>query len=104
MYLSETDTEVFTIFEKFTDPNGNYKGVMDYSVYFLEHENGYIRTLKTANFLNIHITETFGEILKKGNDPALFDTLLTVQDIQNRKTIYNRREDNVMNYGWYYGW
>ena len=71
---------------------------MDYSVYFLEHENGYIRTLKTANFLNIHITETFGEILKKGNDPALFDTLLTVQDIQNRKTIYNRRKDNLMNY------
>ena len=99
MYLSETDTEVFTIFEKFTDPNGIYKGVIDYSVYFLEHENGYIRTLKTANFLNIHITETFGEILKKGNDPALFDTLLTVQDIQNRKTIYNRRKDNVMNYG-----
>ena len=38
-YLSETDTEVFTTFEKFTNPNGSYKGVMDYKVYFLVHEN-----------------------------------------------------------------
>ena len=46
-YLSETDTEVFTTFEKFTNPNGIYKSVMDYRVYFLVHENGYIRTIKT---------------------------------------------------------
>ena len=34
-YLSETDTEVFTTSEKFTDPNGIYKGVMDYRVYVM---------------------------------------------------------------------
>ena len=50
---------------------------MDWRVYFLVHENGYIRTLKTENFLSIYITKIFGEILKKDNDPALFDTLLT---------------------------
>ena len=98
-YLSEIDTEVFTTFEKFTDPNGIYKGVMDYILYFLVHEKEYIRMLKTENFLNIYITKTFGEILKKDNDPALFDTLLTVREIHGRETIYNRMKDNVINYG-----
>ena len=86
-YLSEIDTEVFTTFEKFTDPNGIYKGVMDYILYFFVHEKEYIRMLKTENFLNIYITKTFGEILKKDNDPALFDTLLTVRDIHDRETF-----------------
>ena len=72
---------------------------MDYRVYFLVHENGYIRTFNTANFLNIRITETFGEVLKKDNDLALFDIFLTVQDIQNREFIYNGMKDNVINYG-----
>ena len=72
---------------------------MDYRVYFLVHENGYIRTLNTANFLNIRITEIFGEVLKKDNDLALFDIFLTVQDIQNREFIYNGMKDNVINYG-----
>ena len=72
---------------------------MDYRVYFLVHENGHIRTLNTANFLNIRITETFGEVLKKDNDLALFDIFLTVQDIQNREFIYNGMKDNVINYG-----
>ena len=69
------------------------------TTYFLVHGNGYIRTLKTENFLNIYITEIFGEILKKGNVPAFFDTLLTVRDIRDRETIYNRMKDNVINYG-----
>ena len=72
---------------------------MDCRVYFLVHENGYIRALKTENFLNIYITESFGEILKKDNNPALLDILLTVREIHNRETIYNRSKDNVMNYG-----
>ena len=67
---------------------------MDYRVYFLVHENGYIRTLKTEHFLNIYITKAFGEILKKNNDSALLDTLLTVRD---GETIYNRMKDNVIN-------
>ena len=36
-------------------------------------------------------------MLKKNNDPALFDTLLTVQDIHDRETIYNGMKD-VINY------
>ena len=72
---------------------------MDCRVYFLVHENGYIRALKTENFLNIYITESFGEILKKDNNPALLDTLLTVREIHNRETIYNGMKDNVINYG-----
>ena len=70
---------------------------MDYRVYFLVHENGYIRTLKTENFLNIYITKAFGEILKKNNDSTLLDTLLTVRDIHDGETIYNRMKDNVIN-------
>ena len=95
--VSETNTEVFTTFKKFTNPNIIYKGVMDWRVYFLVHENGYIRTLKTENFLSICITKIFGEILKKDNDPALFDTLLTFRDIHHRETIYNGMKD-VINY------
>ena len=65
---------------------------------FLYMRNG-VTTLKTENHLNIFITETFEEILKKDNDPALFDTLLTVLYIKDRETIYNGMKSNVIHYG-----
>ena len=86
-YLPETDTEVFTTFKIFSNPNGIYKGVMDYRVYFLVHENGYVTTLKTENRLNIYITKTFGTVLKKDNNPVLFNTLLTVLGTNDRESI-----------------
>ena len=98
-YLSETDTEVFRTFKKFSNPNGIYKGVMDYRVYFLVHENRYVTTLKTESHLNIYITVTFVEILKKDNNPALFDTLLTALYVNDKETIYNRMKSNVIHYG-----
>ena len=33
-YLSQADTEIFTIFEEFTDKNGKCKGVVDYRFIF----------------------------------------------------------------------
>ena len=33
-YLTKNDTEMFTTFEKFTDPNGKYKSVL-VTIYFL---------------------------------------------------------------------
>ena len=73
---------------------------MDYRVYTLLHENGYITTLKTENHLNFYITNTFGEILKKkDNGPALFDTLLTILHTNDRETIYNGMKSNVIHYG-----
>ena len=32
-YLSAADTEIFTTYEKFTDPNGPYKSISDYNIY-----------------------------------------------------------------------
>ena len=71
-YLSETDTEVFTTFEKLTNPNGIYKSVMDYRVYFLVHENGYIRTIKTFKYLYYH--DSWRNI-KKGQRSCTFQYL-----------------------------
>ena len=39
-YLTKNDTEMFTTFEKFTDPNGKYKGVFDHTMYFLVQKTG----------------------------------------------------------------
>ena len=39
-YLTKNDTEMFTTFEKFTDPNGKYKGVFDHTVHFLVQKTG----------------------------------------------------------------
>ena len=72
---------------------------MDYRVYFLVHENSYVTTLKTENHLNIYITKTFGTILKKGNDPVLFDTLLTVLGTNDRERIYSGMKNDVLHYG-----
>ena len=98
-YLSETDTEVFTTLKIFFNPNNIYKGVMDYRVYFLVHENSYVTTLKIENHLNIYISKTFGTILKKGNDPVLFDTLLTFLGTNDRARIYSGMKNDVLHYG-----
>ena len=62
-YLSAADTEIFTTFEKFTDPSGKYKRVFDHRVYFLVHELGQITTIHSDKALNIYICKTFGEVL-----------------------------------------
>ena len=46
-YLSETDTEIFTTIEKFNVPEGKYKGVIDYRVYFIANPDGQITILNT---------------------------------------------------------
>ena len=53
-YLSEADTEIFTTIEKFNDPEGKYKGVIDYRVYFIVNPDGRITTLDTRNQLNVY--------------------------------------------------
>ena len=72
---------------------------MDYRVYFLVHENGYVTTLKTENHLNSYVTKTFGIILEKDNDAVLFYTLLTVLGTNDRESIYNGMKSNVLHYG-----
>ena len=71
---------------------------MDYRVYFLVHENGYVTTLKTENHLNSYVTKTFGIILEKDNDPVLFYTLLTVLGTNDRESIYNGMKSNVLHH------
>ena len=39
-YLSEADTEICTTLEKFNDPEGKYKGVIDNWVYFIVNPDG----------------------------------------------------------------
>ena len=39
-YLSEVDTEIFIIIEKFNDPEGKCKGVIDYQVCFIVNQDG----------------------------------------------------------------
>ena len=38
-YLTKNDTEMFTTLEKFTDPNGKYKGVFDHAIYIFSSKN-----------------------------------------------------------------
>ena len=45
-YLTKNDTEMFSTFEKFTDPNGKYKGVFDHTIYFFQ-KTGHVITLRT---------------------------------------------------------
>ena len=33
-YLSAAGTEIFTTYEKFTNPNGPYKSISDYNIFF----------------------------------------------------------------------
>ena len=98
-YLSQADTEIFTVFEKFTDESGKYKGVVNYRVYFLVHGNEYITTLRTENHLNIYITKTFSVVLKRDNKETFFGEIITITNTYNREKIYNGIKFNVQNYG-----
>ena len=67
---------------------GKYKGIFDHRVCFLVHEEGKVTTIKTENGLNMYIPKTFGEVLKKDNDEALFDILVKVSHTYKREGIY----------------
>ena len=59
-YLSQANTEIFITFKKFTDPDGKYKGIFNYRVYFLVYEGGQVTATETENALNMYIPKTFG--------------------------------------------
>ena len=98
-YLSEADTEIFTTIEKFNDPEGKYRGVIDYWVCFIVNLDGRTTILDTRNQLSVYIPKTFGDILKKGNDSILFDVLVLIKTKQLRGFIYRGMKDNITNYG-----
>ena len=70
-YLSKNDTEMFTTFEKFTDPNGKYNGVFNHTIYFLVKKIGHVITLRTDQNLWDYILKTFADVLKKDNDKVI---------------------------------
>ena len=98
-YLSKAETEIFTTIEKFNDPEGKYKGVIDYWVYFIVNPDWWISTLETRNQLNVYIPKTFGDILKKDNDRTFFEVLVLIKTKHLREVIYRGMKDNVTNYG-----
>ena len=93
------DTEIYTTTEKSNDPEGKYKGVIDYQVCFLVNPDGRITTLDTRNQLNVYIPKIFGDILKKDNDSTLFDLLLSIITKHSKEVIYKGIRDNITNYG-----
>ena len=66
---------------------------------FLVQDNGYVTTSKPGNHLNIYISKTFGEILKKRNDQLLFDVSYKILQSHDREEIYSRMKSNVIHYG-----
>ena len=66
---------------------------------FLVHDNGYATISKPGNHLNIYISKTFGEILKKRNDHLPFDVLYKILRSHDREEIYSRMKSNVIQYG-----
>ena len=98
-YLSQTDAEIFTTFEKFTDKSGKYKSVVDYRVYCIVHENGYITMLHTDNHLNIYISKTFSGVLKRDKEESFFGEITTITNTFYGEQIYNGMKFNLQNYG-----
>ena len=98
-YLSEVDTEIFIIIEKFNDPEGKCKEVIDYQVCFIVNQDGRKTTLETRNQFNVYMPKTFGDILKKDNESTLFDVLVLIKIKYSREAIYRGMNDNVTNYG-----
>ena len=94
-FLTQNETEIFTTFEKYTDPNGPHKSVFDYRVYFLVHKNEQITTLKSSTYLNVYIPETF----EKGSNRILFDVLIKHATTYDREAIYKGMTGNVERYG-----
>ena len=64
-YLTKNDTEMFTTFQKFMDPNGKYKGVFNHTIYFLVQKTGHAITLRTDQNLGAYIPKTFADVLQK---------------------------------------
>ena len=62
VYVCQADREIFTTFEKLTDPKGKYKRILDHRAYFLAHKEGQVTMIKTENALNMYILKTFGEV------------------------------------------
>ena len=58
------------------------------------HENGQINTLKSPTRLNVYIPETFGKVLKKGNDKILFDVIVKHEQTYDRKTTFTGMSEN----------
>ena len=88
---------MFTTFKKFTE--GKYKGIFDRRVYFLVEEGSQVTTIKTENALNMYNLKTFGEVLKKDNNKALFHILVKVSHTYAREEIHERAKANVVRYG-----
>ena len=63
------------------------------------HKNGQINTLKSPTRLNVYIPETFGKVLKRGNDKILFDVLAKHEQTYDRETIFTGMSENVQRYG-----
>ena len=90
---------MFTTFEKFTDPNGKYKGVFDHTIYFLVQKTDHVITFRTDQNLLVYIPKTFADVLKKDNHKVIFDLLIATLAVQDRETIYNGMKSNVVHYG-----
>ena len=97
-YLAKNNTEMFTVFKKFTDPNGKYKGAFDHTIYFLVQKTGHVIILRTDQNLLVCIPKTFVDVFKKDNDKVIFDLLITTLAVQDRETIYNGMKSNVVHY------
>ena len=90
---------MFTTFDKFTDPNGKYKGVFYHTIYFLVKKTGHVITLRTDQNLWVYIPITFADVLKKDNNKVIFDLSITTLAKEDRETIWNGMKGNVVHYG-----
>ena len=55
--------------------------------------------MKPRNHLNMYIFKTFGEIVKKDNDPLLLDVLNKIARSHGREEIYSAMKSKVIYYG-----
>ena len=66
----------------------------NYQVYFFINPDGRITTLGNRNQLNVYITKTYGDVLKKDNGSTLFEVLVLIKTKHFRKVIYIGIKDN----------
>ena len=97
-YLTKKDTEIFTTFDNFTDPNGKDKGVFDHKIYFLVQKTSHVITLRADKNLCVY-SKNLCRRLKKDNSKVIFDLLITTLAVQDREAIYNGMKSNVVHYG-----
>ena len=72
--------------------------MINYQVYFFINPDGRITTLGNKNQLNVYITKTYGDVLKKDNGSTLFEVLVLIKTKHFRKVIYIGIKDNWNNY------